>query len=187
MRDKMNTLQLLSGNVLDYDDPMSIVFDEDDILIPLANNCRWAGQLQLGRWYSILQHSWNTAQIVRPEFKREAAWHDRSESFTNDIVTPLKRMFPGVKALEVQLEIATARRLGLPETMSPEVHLADMQMLAIEITYLKGGDVRDYRSLDGIEFDHLTPLVDLTSWTPRLAYHNFKLLLEDLDAQATQG
>jgi len=184
MRDKMNTLQLLSGHVLDYDNPMEIKFEQDDILIPLANNCRWAGQLPLGSWYSILQHSWNAAQIVAPPFKREAAWHDRSEAFTNDIVTPLKRMFPPLKALEVQLEIATARKLGLPEDMSPEVKLADLQMLALEIKYLKGGDVRDYRALDGLEFDHLLPLVDLTSWTPRLAYHNFKLLLEDLDAQA---
>lgn len=180
MRDKMNTLQLLSGNVLDYDQPSALVFERDDILIPLANNARWAGQLPLGRWYSILQHSWNTAQIVEPAFKREAAWHDRSEAFTNDLVTPLKRMFPPLKELEIELEIRTAEVLDLPMVMSREVKLADLQMLALEIKYLKNGDVRDYRALDGIEFEHLLPLVRLESWTPRLAYHNFCELLKEL-------
>lgn len=178
--DKMNTLQLLSGNILDYDHPELLEFEQDDILIPLANNCRWAGQLPLGSWYSILQHSWNTAQIVPRRFQREAAWHDRSEAFTNDMVTPLKRMFPPLKQLEIKLEHRTADVLNLPRDMSPEVKLADLQMLAIEVKYLKGDDVRDYRALDGIEFEYLLPLVRLESWTPRMAYHNFKLLLEDI-------
>lgn len=180
--DKMNTLQLLSGNILDYDNPEALVCERDDMVVPLCNNCRWAGQLRLGSWYSIAQHAWNTAQIVEPTFRREALWHDRSEAFTNDMVTPLKRMFPALKALEVRLEHVTADMLGLPREMSPEVKLADLQMLGLEIQFLRKEDPSGYRSLDGIEFEHLLPFVDLTSWTPRQAYYNFTQLAAELEA-----
>jgi len=178
--DKMNTLQLLSGNILDYEHPELLVCEPDDMIIPLCNNCRWAGQLALGRWYSIAQHAWNTSQLVSREFALEALWHDRSEAFTNDIVTPLKRMFPAVKALEIQLEYRTADILGLPREMSPEVKVADMQMLGLEVKYLRGEDPAGYRALADVEFEHLLPLVDLTPWTPRQAYYNFHQRLKEL-------
>lgn len=162
-------ITLLSGKMFDYLNPSATSLDVQDIAT-LANICRFAGHLPI--FYSVAQHLVNTSLIVPPEFAYEALMHDRSEAFTNDIPTPLKVALPAFKQLEISIETATAPMFGVPVDMSPQVKLADRQMLGLEMRYVKG-DFGDHEVLDGIEFETLRPLVDLDSWTPREAKKRF--------------
>ena len=171
-------ITLLTGKMFDYLNPGATPLDFEDIAT-LSNICRFAGHLPI--FYSVAQHLVNTSYIVAPEFAYEALMHDRAEAFTNDIPTPLKVAMPAFKALEREIEAATAPMFGVPVEMSREVHLADRQMLGLEMRYVKG-DFGAHEVLQGIEFEHLRdmPGVDLTSWTPRLARANFQRRYEEL-------
>lgn len=171
-------ITLLSGRLFDYLNPSADVL-LDDMVTPLSNNCRFAGHLPY--FYAIAQHLVNTSLIVEgdEDLQYEALLHDRSEGFTNDITTPLKVANPGFKPIERNIERVTAPAFGVPVDMSPAVHLADRQMLGLEMVYIKG-DRGAHEVLQGIEFEHLLPLVDLTSWTPRLAKKRWLDRFEDL-------
>ena len=171
-------ITLLSGKMFDYLNPGATTLDIEDIAT-LSNICRFAGHLPI--FYSVAQHLVNTSYIVPPEFAYEALLHDRSEAFTNDIPTPLKIAMPAFKALEITIEKATAPMFGVPVDMSPEVHLADRQMLGLEMRYVKG-DYGQHQVLEGIDFEGLQhmPGVDLNSQTPRQAKANFLRRYEEL-------
>lgn len=171
-------ITLLSGRMFDYLNPSADVL-LDDMITPLSNICRFAGHLPY--FYSVAQHLVNTSLIVDgdEDAQYEALLHDRSEGFTNDITTPLKIANPGFKTIETNIERVTAPFFGVPHPMTQAVHLADRQMLGLEMVYIKG-DKGAHEVLQGIEFEHLIQLVDLTSWTPRLAKKRWLDRFEDL-------
>lgn len=170
-------ITLHSGKMFDYLNPGATPIDIHDLALPLSNVCRFSGHLP--RFYSVAQHLVNTSLIVPAAFAFEALLHDRSEAFTNDIPTPLKFAFPAFKELEIAIEEATASMFGLPLVMSAEVKLADRQMLGLEMRHIKD-DHEDHEVLQGIEFEHLLPLVDLSPWSPRQALANFMARYEEL-------
>jgi hypothetical protein len=50
--------------------------------------------------FSVAQHSYNLAQVVPPHLKRAAIVHDFTESWFNDMASPLKREMPEYRAFE---------------------------------------------------------------------------------------
>jgi len=171
-------ITLMSGARFDYHNPSVGSVELNDLIQPLSNICRFAGQLPY--FYSVAQHLVNTSLIVPPEFAFEALMHDTAEAFTNDVPTPLKVQVPMFKEIEVKVESDMARRFGFAYPFSKEVMLADRQMLGLEMYLIRGQDPGDHAILDGIEFAHLAELVDLTSWSPRLAKRNWLARYEDL-------
>lgn len=171
-------ITLLSGKMFDYLNPGATKLDIEDIAT-LSNICRFAGHLPI--FYSVAQHLVNTSYIVDPAFAYEALLHDRAEAFTNDIPTPLKIAMPAFKELERNIEAATAPMFGVPVEMSPEVHVADRQMLGLEMRYIKG-DYGAHEVLEFVDFEGLQhmPGVDLNSQPPRLAKANFLRRYEEL-------
>jgi hypothetical protein len=172
-------ITLLSGAMFDYLNPSRNVL-LDDMVTPLSNICRFAGHLPY--FYSIAQHSVNASRIVEggEDAEYEALLHDRSEGFTNDITTPLKVANPGFKAIETNIERTNAPYFGVPYPMSPAVHLADRQMLGLEMRCIKGDDGA-HEVLEGIEFMHLRDRVDLSSWSPREAKINWLRRFDELN------
>lgn len=164
-------ITLLSGKVFDYNDPAKADVDLEDIATPLSNICRYAGQLPI--FYSVAQHAVNASYIVPREDAFTALMHDTAEAFTNDIVTPLKVAVPLFKELELRIESTMAEKFGFQFPLPPSVMLADKQMLGLEMQYIRGQDIREHAVLDGVEIEHLVDLVDLTSWSPRLARSRF--------------
>lgn len=163
-------IETISGAYFDYLNPEAAEVTIEDLAVPLSNICRFAGHLPY--FYSVAQHAVNASLIVEPEFALTALLHDTAEAFTNDLPTPLKWAFPAFKNLEVSIESAMARRFGFVYPLPAEVKLADTQMLGLEARYIKG--VTDqWAILDGIEFEHLRPLVDLAGWSPRMAETRF--------------
>ena len=174
-------ISMLSGSYFDYLNPEAAQLVIDDIATPLANICRFAGHLPI--FYSVAQHAVNCSLIVPDEFAFDALMHDTAEALTNDIPTPLKTALPVFKELEIKIEAAMSVKFGFTYPLAPEVKLADSQMLGLEMTHVKGLKER-WQVLDGIEWEHLLPLVDLTSWTPRLAKRNFLQRYEELRPNA---
>ena len=170
-------ISMLSGSYFDYLNPEGCELTIEDIATPLSNICRFAGHLPM--FYSVAQHAVNCSLIVPAEFAFDALMHDTAEAFTNDLPTPLKTALPVFKELEIKIESALSKKFGFVYPLGPEVKLADCQMLGLEATYVKQLKEK-WAVLDGVEFEHLLPLVDLTSWTPRLAKKRWLDRFEDL-------
>lgn len=159
-------IRLVSGNLFNYGDPRENNVLIEDLATSLGNCCRFAGHLPYH--YSVAQHSLNASYIVTPEFAFTALMHDTAEAFTGDIPTPLKYAIPLLKELEVVIEEAMSEKFGFQFPLPLEVKWADTQMLGLEKIYVKE-DHSWWAILDGIEFDHLLPLVDLSPMQPEMA------------------
>jgi len=172
-------ITLLSGTMFDYLNPGASKIDINDIATPLSNVCRFAGHLPM--FYSVAQHVVNCSYIVPPAFAFDALMHDTAEAFTNDIPTPLKTALPVFKELECKIEAAMAEQFGFEYPLHPAVHLADRQMLGLEMRYIKG-DHGEHEVLQGIDFEGLQhmPGVCLTSLAPRVARQLFLDRYEEL-------
>lgn len=170
-------ITLLSGAMMNYLKPEESTCTIDDIATALSNVCRFSGHLP--RFYSVAQHAVNTSRIVDEEHAFTALMHDTAEAFTNDLPTPLKVALPIFKDLEVAIETAMSNRFGFQYPLPDPVKLADSQMLLLEKTYVKE-DKNHWTAFDGIEFEHLSHLVDLNSWQPRRAKREFLERFEEL-------
>lgn len=183
MTDKQITLDdgitLLSGVVFNHTAPhLCEHVTVDDLARPLSNICRFAGQMPY--FYSVAQHAVNVARILPEEHQFTGLMHDTAEAFTNDIVTPLKHKVPLFREIEQLIEADMAERFGFQYPLPPEVHLADRQMLALEMKYIRGQDPTTWEHLNGIEFEHLRPKVWLHHMTPGEAYEAFMAMLQEL-------
>jgi hypothetical protein len=168
-------IRLLSGSLFDYNDPASSCVTIGDITAALSKVCRFAGHVH--QFYSVAQHAINASRIVEPRYAFTALMHDTAEAFTNDLPTPLKYAVPVFKELEVRIESAMANRFGFEFPLPDPVKLADLQMLAIEKHYLKR-DLSAWGVLDGVQYEHLKPCVDLS---PMTASRAERLFLERFD------
>lgn len=182
MAEKQITLDdgitLLNGSVFNHSAPHECdAVTIEDIARPLSNICRFAGQMPY--FYSVAQHAVNVARILPDEHKFTGLMHDTSEAFTNDIVTPLKHKVPMFKEIERLIEADMGRRFGFPYPLPEAVHVADRQMLALEMKYIRGQDPTTWEHLNGIEFEHLRKQVWLHEMTPTEAYEAFTSYYEE--------
>lgn len=161
-----------SGKHLDLNHPVPEMIEIDDIARGLANECRFAGQLET--FYSVAQHSVHVSRAVEHKHRRyalEGLLHDAAEAYLKDLPTPLKALLPDYQQLENLLDRAIRARFGLPEMASNDVLRADRAMLAAEKTAFNLDPGIDWPVLQG---------VPVTSWpeaspplAPRQAYHDF--------------
>jgi uncharacterized protein len=163
-------IRLLSGHLFDYNAPGDCPVEIEDIANALSNICRFAGHLP--RFYSVAQHAYNVSLLVPPDLALTGLMHDTAEAFTNDLPTPLKYAVPIFKELEDKIEAAMAARFGFQFPLPWAVKLADLQMLGLEKTHIKGDD-SEWSVLAGIEYRHLSPAVRLDRWSPEKARSMF--------------
>lgn len=163
-------IRLLSGTLFDYNEPHKSDVMIYDIASALSKVCRFAGHIH--GFYSVAQHAYNVSLIVPPEHAFTGLMHDTSESFTNDLPTPLKTAIPAFKDLEVRIESAMAERFGFTYPLPDEVRLADLQMLAIEKHHLKR-DYSPWSVLEGVAWEHLADWVELKPMAPAEAEELF--------------
>lgn len=170
-------ISLLSGATFNYNKPEESNVTIDDIASAVSNICRFSGHLP--RFYSVAQHLVNTSRIVPPEHAFTALMHDTAEAFTNDLPTPLKWAFPIFKELETNIEAAMSAKFGFQFPYPKLIKEADTNMLILEKLYVKE-DTSVWPNYEGIEVDHLVPLVSLESWQPRRAKREFLERYEEL-------
>lgn len=118
------------GEYFDFTAPDPRHFTLNAIAQGLSNTCRFAGQCKT--FYSVAEHSVHVSHLVSPEFALHALLHDAAEAFIGDIPTPLKRLLPDFKEIELNVEAALFKEYGLPETIPDEVKHADRVMLEVE-------------------------------------------------------
>lgn len=127
-------LALISGGYFKFLEPETSEFEIEDIAHNLSHVCRYGGGSRYH--FSVAQHCVNASFIVPPAFALEALLHDAAEAFFGDMTSPLKRLCPDYVRLLEAAELVVARRFGVPEKLSPEVKLADMQLLLVEKNHL---------------------------------------------------
>ncbi|WP_109372912.1 hypothetical protein [Proteus genomosp. 6] len=122
--------------------------DIQDIASGLANECRFNGQID--NFYSVAQHSVYVSYLVAPEYALEALLHDASEAYIKDLPSPLKKLLPEYKLIELRVEKMIRKKFGLPESKSDAVHFADLMMLATEKRDLEIDTGSNWLMLEGI-------------------------------------
>ena len=147
--------------------------DIQDIATGLANECRFNGQID--NFYSVAQHSVYTSYLVAPEFALEALLHDASEAYVKDLPSPLKKLLPEYKLIELRVE--------LPENMSDEVHFADLMMLATEKRDLDIDADSNWLMLEGIPASDFA----VNPLTPRQAKSLFLRRFNELYKEVENG
>jgi len=123
--------------------PMSPSLDDFDIVTiahSLALKTRWNGQCI--SFYSVAQHCIHVADLVAPEFKLKALFHEMDEVFLPDIPRPLKPLIPKWKDLALDHQTIGFEAMGLSQGIPIEVHHADNIMLATEARDLMRIDAR---------------------------------------------
>lgn len=163
------SIRLISGKHFFFDDPLSSEFTVEDIAFNIGKEPRFNGATFGDLPYTVAQHGVNASYIVEPRFAFEALHHDDAEAFYKDVTTWLKGLVPDYKRELARGEEAVARYFGLPLEMSPEVKVADLQMLKLEKEALfprfEGIDEGFYHIGD-VNIDGLAELVDVNPWQP---------------------
>ncbi len=114
MERKGDWAQIYSGKKFWTLDPRPEEVDIDDIAHSLALQCRFNGHTTA--FYSIAQHSVLVSRIVNPTQALAALFHDASETYTGDLIAPLKRFLPPVfKEIERKIESAIFQHFGINE------------------------------------------------------------------------
>lgn len=153
---KLLDIQLTSGVHFDYLNPGKTYIPIEDIGHSLGNICRFAGHCKY--YFSVAQHAYNCSYAVEPEFAFAALMHDTGEAFTNDLPSPLKRIFPQFKELEKNIETAIAKMHGFQYPLPDAVHKVDRDMLLLEKEHLFPG-TEDWEWLENLDITYLHNLV----------------------------
>ncbi len=113
-------------------DPKPEEVEIKDIAHSLAFQCRFNGHSK--SFYSIAQHSVMVSKMVSPEQALAALFHDASETYTGDIVSPLKKFLPPeFKRIEKEIEKTIFNHFGIKNVDNFEIKKADMRALFTEM------------------------------------------------------
>lgn len=116
-------------------DELIAQIDPRDIAIASGNICRFGGHVR--RFYSIAEHGVRVSWLAEPKYRPVFLLHDGGESYTGDIVYPLKSLLRGTpfedRADFIQDGLYERWNLTqLYRECRSELKYADLQMLACE-------------------------------------------------------
>jgi len=123
-------IQIVSGELFSFTDPLNSNFTIEDIAHALSNVCRYSGHVK--EFYSVAQHSVMVSHIVEPEHALLGLMHDATEAFLSDIPSPLKRILPDYCLIEKYIETCIMTKFNLPTNHPPEIKKADILALVTE-------------------------------------------------------
>lgn len=128
----MSWIQTYTGGKFDFNDLENSDIRIEDIAHALSMICRYSGHCL--KFHSVAEHSVFVSKHVPPEFALEGLLHDATEAYINDMVSPLKPLFPEFKKLESKIWDQICRTFWLtPGIKSPEVKWADNLALGTEV------------------------------------------------------
>ena len=127
-------IQTHCGSAFYPNDPQPAGVLIEDIAHSLSMQCRYAGHCK--RFYSVAEHSLLLSRVVSPSFALTALLHDATEAYVQDMIRPIKDLFPQYRIMEGRIWLAVAGRFGLSPVIPPEVKIADKRMLVTEVKHL---------------------------------------------------
>lgn len=158
-------------------DPSAICVE--DIAHVLSRICRYGGHSE--QFLSVAEHSVKIAEAVYYEFHDSeltvaALFHDSAETYTGDLVSPLKRILPSYKIVENRIMQAIASKFNF--RWNKEFHdiikIFDKQMFRREVLELRKIECFN-------KFMEVQPLnTVLEFWEPSIAKQKFLKLYEQL-------
>jgi hypothetical protein len=158
-------------------DPSVDDIDIVDIIHSLSNQCRYTGHTS--HFYSVAQHSVICSMNIIPKHAQWALMHDASEAYVSDLASPIKKFFPTYMDMEEKIQVAIAKKFGLPYPMPKQITEMDYKVLATEKRDLLGPEPASWGRLPN-PLDEVivaqTPLQAKASFTKR-----FKELFGPLD------
>lgn len=125
---------LSSGKIVDVLHPRVEDVDFRDIVNGLARVQRFGGQIN-AEHYSVAEHSVLVSRLCSPRNALRGLFHDASEAYIGDVVTPLKRQIPMYKAIETRWMLVIGQALGLGDALvhlPVDVKVADLRALQTE-------------------------------------------------------
>lgn len=131
-------IDTFSGGKLDFLNLSAKDINLDDIAVGLSNTCRFAGQID--EFYSVAEHSVLVSRVLEsrlnaplPGIVESTFAHDFPEAYAHDIVSPLKKLCPGYKLIERDLEVVIMEAFGLGISLShPMIKEVDMDVFHAE-------------------------------------------------------
>lgn len=143
------TIQTFTGRYFNLVSPDPWTITIEDIAHALSNVCRFAGHCRT--FYSVAQHSLVVSRSVSPERALEALLHDAAEAYCGDVTKPLKSVLPDYRKVQTGIELAIAKRFGLPPELDPEIKFADLVVLATERRDLMPKCLAEWECLAGLQ------------------------------------
>lgn len=131
-------------------DPKPEEVDLKDIAHSLAFQCRFNGHSK--QFYSIAQHSVLVSKMVPQEQTLAALFHDAAETYTGDIVRPLKKFLPPeFKKIEKEIEDAIFKHFNITDVNHTEIKKADKRALFTEMRDLMEEPTEKWEDVDLFE------------------------------------
>ncbi len=165
-----------SGKKFYFLNPTPDTICVEDIAHSLSRLCRFNGHIK--QHYSVAQHSVLCSCLVADEFKLAALFHDASEAYVGDLVSPLKRLLAqsqdrhGIAYEDVERDIlnAVASRFGYLNTDESKVAVkaADITMLVTEAKclFLHPLNLSDEKKVEPLNYE-------IDPWTAQQAEYIF--------------
>jgi len=161
------TIRLNSGSYFSFLHPEESDFTIEEIATSLAHICRYNGQVRIGRFYSVAQHSVHCHDFAPPSHQYTALMHDAPEFAVGDMVRPLKDLCPDFRAVEARVEAAVFDRFNVPP-IDAVIKEIDNRMLLTEQRQIRQNSAA-WAWCEGLEpFPFTIPV-----WTPERAYNEF--------------
>ncbi len=177
-----NYIRTSTGRIIRIEDPRWCFENQQisirDIGHALAHVSRYGGHAS--GFYSVAQHSVIASRLAVHGDKLWALLHDAPEAYMGDLVSPLKRSFPGWKVLEREWDIVMRSlfRIAAPNNniLAQEIRVKgiDLQLLGREIHDLLPFGEEDATMIgyyEGQSYTDLDPIKEL--WTPERARTEF--------------
>jgi len=132
MERKGDWAQIYTGKKFWPLDPKPEEVDIKDISHSLAFQCRFNGHVKT--FYSIAQHSVLVSKLVPEDQALAGLFHDASETYTGDIISPLKRFLPPeFKEIERKIEDTIFEHFKITNINHAEIKKADKIALFTEM------------------------------------------------------
>jgi 5'-deoxynucleotidase YfbR-like HD superfamily hydrolase len=111
-----------TGRQLDLGNPKPADISIEDIIVSLANLCRYTGQIRL--FYAVGQHACLVGDLVRPAIAFPALNHDNPEAYIGDMSSKLKHRpeMAWFRELEAKWDKACGLALGYHSLTPEEKH-----------------------------------------------------------------
>lgn len=140
-------ITLQSGRHFDFSRPLSNEIEIEDIAHGLAHTCRYAGQCKV--FFSVAEHS-VLVSYAASKFGLEGLFHDAAEALVGDMPAPLKKLLPGYKAIEEQIQRLIFENFKISWPLPPEIKQADLRVMAAELAVLMPAGTNEWLNSRGI-------------------------------------